>query len=135
MNKQQAQQELDQLKKREAELMEILNKPERTPEQFFLEVMSSVNRIVFDKKEYPDSTFFFSGEKLILEIEKSNTWLRYAEFWYVFQSEFSMEFNEIQYFIKNQLEKHFKIKDVTAGFPARHHSILLEKHFDTLREF
>ena len=96
------QQKIAELKAQIAELEKI------TPEQRFLELIDGMT-VKIDKDKYPDSTFFFKGDKYYLEIQKSRLWVRYAEIWQVFKVEFGMQYDEIQSFIKDQMEQHFKM--------------------------
>lgn len=108
MNKRDAQKELEVLKAREAELLSIINKPEVTPEQRFLEMMNGLAVVI--KKEYPNSIFYFRGDIRIWEINEECILFNYVLFWRIFKTEFSMEDGQIQQFTQDMLEKHFKMK-------------------------
>jgi hypothetical protein len=91
------QQKIAELKAQIAELEKI------TPEQRFLELIDGMT-VKIDKDKYPDSTFFFKGDKCYLELENSTLWGRYAEIWQVFEVEFHMNY---------QVEKHFRMRGAT----------------------
>lgn len=111
--KEKLKQEKESLLKRISEIDSELQKPQRTPEQFFIEIINIITSIKKDVENYPDSTFFLAGEKIIFEIEKSILWCRYENFWSVFYSEFSYNYSQTQRFIKSQVEEHFKMKGLT----------------------
>ena len=102
------QQKIAELKAQIAELEKI------TPEERFLELIDGMT-VKIDKDNYPNSTFFFKGDTCYLELEKSRLWVRYAEIWQVFEVEFGMSYDEVQSFIKSQVEQHFKMRGVTPG--------------------
>ena len=102
------QQKIAELKAQIAELEKI------TPEERFLELIDGMT-VKIDKDKYPDSIFFFKGDKCYLELENSRLWVRYAEIWQVFEVEFGMSYDEVQSFIKSQVEQHFKMRGVTPG--------------------
>jgi hypothetical protein len=116
------QQKIAELKAQIAELEKI------TPEERFLELIDGMT-IKIDKDKYPDSTFFFKGDKCYLELENSILWGRYAEIWQGFEVEFGMKYHEIQPFIKDQMEKHFKIMAVTPYSLNWVVAKLVEQHF------
>jgi hypothetical protein len=101
------QQKIAELKAQIAELEKI------TPEQRFLELIDGMT-VKIDKDKYPGSIFFFKDDKCCLELENSILWVRYAEIWQVFEVEFGMKYDEIQSFIKDQMEQHFKMRGVTT---------------------
>jgi len=119
MNK---QQKIAELKAQISELEKI------TPEQRFLDLIDGMI-VKIDKEKYPDSTFFFNGDKCFFELEKSTLWVRYAEVWQVFNVEFGMGYSEIQSFIKNQVEQHFKMMGVTPNAFEEFPWYTVEQHF------
>jgi hypothetical protein len=116
------QQKIAELKAQIAELEKI------TPEQRFLELIDGMT-VKIDKDNYPDSTFFFKNDKCYLEIKNSTLWVRYAEIWQGFEVEFGMKYDEIQSFIKDQMEQHFKIGGVTPTTNAFKLWPMMEQHF------
>ena|SRR3970040_1586539 len=83
-------------------------------EDRFLELIDDLE-IKIDKKIYPKSTFFFKGDVLLFEQDSKNDtfWCNYYEIWSVFGKEYHMKYEEIQSFIKNMMERHFKMKVFT----------------------
>lgn len=104
---------------RQQRILELKAELERlekaTPEERFLEFIDGLT-IKIDKEKYPDSIFFFRGEECQIEIQKSIVWFRYEGFWKVFEDEFGMKYQQIQDFMKIQLEEHFKMKGVSPSF-------------------
>ena len=116
------QQKIAELKAQIAELEKI------TSEQRFLELIDGMT-IKIDKDKYPGLTFFFKGDTCYLEIQKSILWVRYAEIWQVFEVEFGMKYDEIQSFIKDQMEQHFKMRGATPEAYPKDYGYLMEQHF------
>jgi len=89
----------------------------KTKEEVFLEM---INGLTIDtetfKKERPDSVFFIKDKKCFLELEKSNLWCDYHNIWSVFESQFGMNYKQIQGFIKDMVEEHLNMKGVTPSF-------------------
>jgi hypothetical protein len=68
-------------------------------------------------EEYPNSIFWFDKDgRWIFEYDKKDKyfWCQYNRVWLIFENNFSMEFKEIQAFIKDQVNEHFKIKGLTT---------------------
>ena len=84
-----------------------------TPEQRFLELIQGLE-IRLDPK-YPDSILFFKKKISFVELDFKNKiiWLRYSDFWSVFENEYRLNYDEIQELTKGLLEKHFKLKGFT----------------------
>ncbi len=116
------QQKIEELKAQIAELEKI------TPEQRFLELIDGMT-VKIDKDNYPGSTFFFKDDTCYFELGNSRLWVRYAEIWQVFEVEFDMNYDEIQSFIKDQMEQHFIIRGVTPVKVSTRVPFLVEQHF------
>jgi hypothetical protein len=108
MDKKEAQKELDALKLREAELMKIINAPEITPEERFLQLIDGLT-IKIDKMRYPDSIFYLRNDKFMIEIERSKAFLNKDLFWDVFKKEFNMDNFQIGNFLKSMLIKFLSV--------------------------
>lgn len=93
-------------------VQEIIDKPEITPRQRFLEILNSCE-IKIDKEKYPNSVFLFKNGECYFEIEKQYLWCRYKHVWQIFENEFSTNYVDIQQFIKGQVEEHFKCMGLT----------------------
>ena len=93
-------------------VQEIIDKPEITPRQRFLEILNGCE-VKIDKEKYPDSVFLFKNGKCYFEIENLTLWCKYKHVWQIFENEFSMNYVDIQQFIKGQVEEHFKCMGLT----------------------
>ena len=61
--------------------------------------------------------------------ENKDLWCRWEGFWEVLEEENGWEYYEVQAFIENQVEEHFKVKGFTPIFPLRVKNLLVEEHF------
>jgi len=88
--------------------------PKKTKEEVFLEM---INGLTIDtetfKKSHPNSKFFIKDKKCFLELEKSDLWCDYDNIWSVFESQFDMNYKQIQDFIKDMVEEHLNMNGVT----------------------
>lgn len=128
MKKEEAIKEKQVLLEKLKEIQEIIDKPEITKEQRFLEILNGCE-IKIDKEKYPDSVFFFKNGECYFEIQKSIIWCKYKYVWSIFETEFLMDYTDIQSFIKGQVEEHFKCKVLTPHRPIHLPILLVEKHF------
>ena len=72
-----------------------------------------------DKEKYPNSKFWFVGDKRMFEFNQQDEkngqlWCRYDGFWSIFSSDFRMEWLEISQFMMDMVEKHFELRADTA---------------------
>lgn len=74
-------------------------------------------QVKIDKDKYPNSIFFFNDDTIYMEldIKSRNLWCSYRYIWSIFEKEFSMEYNDIQLFIKSRVEEHFNSGPVTPN--------------------
>lgn len=114
MKKQQAQEQLNKLMIEADKLKEIINRPDKTKEERFFELIQGLTP-KWDKNNYPNSIFYFKGDKFCLEYNEKNgyVWVRHDGFWEVFRNDYGLDCHEIRYFMKVMLEDHFKWKKVT----------------------
>ena len=87
--------------------------------------------IKLDLKHYPNRVFFFKEDKFWMGYNWKNKilWCRLEYFWEVLERENNWNYEEVQAFIKDQAEQHFKLKGVT---PIHARSFLpaeAEQHF------
>lgn len=68
-------------------------------------------------EEYPDTLFFKQNNEILFEFDYNSEnkyfWVDYSKIWVVFETKFGLNYNEIQAFIKYQVEKGIKIGDIT----------------------
>jgi hypothetical protein len=107
-------------------------------EKLFLELINDF-QWRYDIDRYPHSIFAFKEDKFIFEIYNSEPlnqrkiiasyrlgikqdlknariWFNYDRIWSIFKSNFEMKDNDIEFFMRNMLEKHFKMSGVTPHF-------------------
>jgi len=130
MNRQEAIKRMQALEKELAELKKIIEAPEVSPEERFLQLVENVE-IRRDLERYPNSIFFFDGDKFLAEYDA-----RFPEnlcisrgIWDVFANEYKMKYVEIQAFMREQVEKYFKMKvrRPIAWFTCE--TLQVEEHF------
>ena len=113
MTKNEALQRKEVLEKELQVLNTIISQPEKTKEQRFFELFNGL-QLKFDFEKYRDRLFFFRGDEVWLEYDLKDKYLWVShEKWEVFEDEYSMDYDEIQTFIKNMVERHFNLKGVT----------------------
>jgi hypothetical protein len=112
MKKEEAIKEKSILLEKLKAVQEIIDNPEITAKQRFLELLNGCE-IKIDKEKHPNSLFFFKNGENYFEIEKEYFWCRYKYVWAIFESEFSMNYLQIQAVIKEAVEEHFKCKGST----------------------
>lgn len=86
-------------------------------EQFLLDILGNELTLKIDKEKYPNSVFYFKGDKCLLELQKSGDvlylWCNYNEIWNPISTKFSLNYTSTQSLIKVTVEEHFKLRDVT----------------------
>jgi hypothetical protein len=78
-----------------------------TPEETFNEIWSGLStRMDFDR--FPNFLFFFKGDicNFELNLKTDILWCSYRHVWNIFYDKYSMEYGEIQEFIKRMVEQH-----------------------------
>lgn len=110
-------QEKINLKEKELEeLRAQLEKEQNDPKKFVAELLDGLT-IRISGEKYPDSTFFFRGDEVWLELEKREDktylWCRYSKFWNPISEKFSFDYSQTQQLIKEKVEEHFKMREVT----------------------
>lgn len=83
----------------------------KSAEQVFLEIIQDMKQST--NADFPESVFYGKDNTIYFEKENNILWVGYYKVWSVFSKEFNMNNNDIQLFIKDQVEKHLKWKDVT----------------------
>jgi len=99
----------EQLKHIDAEVKKMNEPKKPTPEERFWQLCEGLT-IKNDRGKYPDVVFFFKDDEATFEYDAKNRylWCRHSTVWSVFEKEYGMKYNDIQYLIKNQVEEHFK---------------------------
>ena len=95
----------------------ILRDITKEMEDFFKPLLTDL--LIVTKPEYPNSVFYKKDGEVIFELyqnsenkEKRYFWVDYYKIWLVFEIEFRLECDEIQYFIKSQVENILKIGSI-----------------------
>ena len=120
-------------------------------ERLFLELIDGF-QWRYDLDKYPHSIFGFKENVCIFEIynlkllnqrkiitsyrleikqnlKNATFWFNYDKIWSIFETNFGMKYNDIQYFMVDMLEKHFKISETTPKSTSQINYFRLEKHF------
>ena len=101
----------EQLAKIKAELEQ--NQKQQSAEDFFLEMYNNC-QIKFDFSK-SKSIFFVKNDNVLFEQDNKNSllWCDYNEIWSVFKTRYGMNSQQIQAFIQDMLERHFKLGSLT----------------------
>ena len=104
----------EQLAQIDAEVKRNQTPPKPSKEERFWGLINETV-LKIDKVKYPNSIFGFKGEEWWWEYDSKSgyLWLRWYFIWSIFESEYSLDYNDIQSFIKEQVETHFNCKCVT----------------------
>ena len=94
--------------------MVLIEKTSQSAKSFFLNYIQDLE-IKIDNKKYIDSVFYFKNGHCLFEYDEKNgdLYYKYDGFWSVFKREYHMDRQQIQAFIKNGVEEHFKFKVTT----------------------
>jgi hypothetical protein len=101
----------DLIKKLKDELDELSH---QSKEERFLDLIQGLEKKE-DNAEYPDSILYLKDGNLIIKIKKDIAYIRYEGFWDVFETEYNMEYKDIQSFMNNMMEKYLDCIGVTTG--------------------
>ena len=100
------------------QLQEIENQKSNTPEKLFKELIQGIdiNKPVVDFEKYPNSIFWFKGDKCLFEYNFKNQtiWIDFDEIWSKFLPYFKGNYYDIPGFMEVQVEQHFKLKGITS---------------------
>ena len=101
------------------------NSTETTAEELFKQLIQGIDisKPRVDFKNYPNSMFWFKGNKCIFQYNFKNNdfWIDYSNFWIKFKPYFNGNYNDIQDFMKLQVEQHFNLKGITPPQPLELH--------------
>lgn len=69
----------------------------------------------FDFEKYSQSIFLMKDGKYFFEqdFKRNYLWCSYNNVWSIFESKYGLEYNEIQSFIRDMVEQHFKLGGLT----------------------
>ena len=120
-------------------------------EKLFLELVEGF-QWKYDLEQYPNYLFAFKDDIFIFEIYNSESinpkkiiscyrfeikqdlknadiWINYDKIWSIFESKFEMKHDDIQFFMKDMVEKHFKIRVNITQKKFMSAIAVVEKHF------
>lgn len=96
--------------------------------QFFQELTEDLVTKV-DPIKYPGSRFWFRGDKWMMQTENSTLWISYEHIWDKISKKYSWNYSQTQAFIQEQVEQHFKMKNVTPKVDGHRRCDQVEQHF------
>ena len=83
---------------------------------FFEEIFKKL-QVKINKEQFPNSVFFFNEDIVYMELDVNSKerflYCSYRYIWSIFEREFSMEYKDVQSFIKSRMEEYFKSELVT----------------------
>lgn len=87
---------------------------ENTKEFYFKELLNYLT-IKEDKVKYPGYIFYFKDDQCYFQYNKKtgNFHCNFNKVWLIFEKKYHMKHGDIQIFIKNMVEEHFKLKGLT----------------------
>ena len=108
----------EKIEKYEAKIAELKKEIEeqnpQSPKDFFLKMING-STIKIDHYKFPNSTFYFDGDSLLLEIKKKEeklyAFLNYEEIWNPISSQNNWNYSQTQEFFQLMIEDHFKLRD------------------------
>jgi uncharacterized membrane protein len=80
-------------------------------------------------KKYPDSIFWIKDGEVIVEIKNSEYFYVNYKIWRSISSMLSLEYYETQQVIKDWLEEHYKLGDLTPFNRKKSQMSKLEEHY------
>ena len=121
----------DQLKQIDAEVKKNQDSNKTTKEERFWELINETT-LKIDKSKYPNLISGFKKNRCLWEynIKNGYLYLSYDLIWSVFKNEYSMSYNEIQSFIKNEIETIFNCKSVIPKSAVFHPQRAIEDTFN-----
>jgi hypothetical protein len=118
----------ERIKALEAELEEL--KKAGSSARRFWELMSGTEvKADFDK--YPRTLFGFRDSECVWKFDfKDNClWLRYSTVWSVLETEYNLDYNDVQALVRSEVEKHFNCRRVAISACAVFSLSQVEEHF------
>jgi hypothetical protein len=124
----------EKIKKYEAKIakLKLEKEQQESPEKFAMSFFEQ-DLICKSDEKYPNSIFYFKGDKLLLEIEKSGdsltAWVSYSEIWNPVSEKFSLDYAQTQSLLKTTIEQHFKLKGIATISFLQNSVKSIEQHF------
>jgi hypothetical protein len=127
MTKAEAQQRKSELEAELKTVQEIIDsKP--TPGERFMQLVDGLE-ILPKKKQWPNYLFFAKNGEIWFELNQKNNnlWCRYETVWRVFETEFGINYNEIQIIIQEQVEQAYGLKGITPLYEVAAGVLMVEQ--------
>lgn len=101
----------------------------KEPYETFLNIMSKITGTKKSDK-FPDSVFYMVGDSVYMQqdIKTNDFYIRYNDFWRVFETKHDLKYLEIKELLCGLLEEHLKCKVNTSGDVLFHCTSILEEH-------
>lgn len=98
----------------------------------FMDIISCGLVVKTDHEKYMNSVFFFENKKVLFEYDKKTKcfWCHKRLIWSILEFEYSLNFQEAKSLIKDMVEKHFRLIEVTPQIIALERAGSVEKHFN-----
>lgn len=107
--------------------------PKETIETFLDAIFNKDLTCKVELQSKPNSVFYFDGDTLLLEIEKTETKLyahvNYDKIWKPISSKFNMDDSQTQQILKNRIEQHFKFQQITPELKIPYFQYKIEEDF------
>ena len=119
------------------ELREVINNSNKKrpsieeAKKELIEIFDSLE-VWHDFKKYPNSLFWKKDGRVVMEFDEENNNLQvsYLDIWSIFESKYSLEYNEIKELIEFVVAKHWGKKEFTSWITSRRNSRLVAKHWE-----
>jgi chromosome segregation ATPase len=99
-------------------------------EQWFKSLLNGLEIEIRD--DYPDSVFYKKNGKVFFQLfqnlEIKHLWVDYDLVWSVLRNKYKLNYDEIQEFIENMVEKHLKLGIVIPLKVMGLNELMIEKH-------
>ena len=117
MKREEAIKELEALQLRQLELNKIIETPEKTAVERFLELTNNLIRKFDFEKEEKNIYFLNEKEEVIFNEDYKSGYLycEHSLYWSFFEKEYGMNYDQIQAFTASLMEEHFNCKGLTPA--------------------
>ena len=97
-------------------------------ERFFLETIDGIEPFKSDK--YPQSIFWKKNDTILLDMDYKLGCLRvnYKLIWSVFENKYGYDYNDIQSFVEDMVDRHIKLESIAPILYVEHDRYLVDRH-------
>ena len=98
------------------EILEELWKSRHQKDALFLELIEGYT--IKESKDYPNRIFYMKGESVLIDynLKTKYAWINYELIWSIFESKFSLNYQEVKELMRGLLETHLKLEGTTVLF-------------------